>query len=88
MSLYKFVYFSSFVLDNQSDLPTTDELVTEHDRRKKTVSMQDPVFSVSLKDYTKSQLNIYQGFIGIQNFELLMESVDCEIVEQLKQFIK
>ncbi|XP_048255112.1 importin-11-like [Haliotis rufescens] len=63
-----------------------DQEDNEHERRKKMLSRQDPVHSVSLKDYMVSQLTQCQQSHGQVNFDRLMESVDPDISSQLRMF--
>lgn len=67
---------------------SVDELETEQDKRNQRLSKQDPVYTVSLKDYTMSQLNSCEQLLGTALFQNLMDTVDCEIVDQLKQFMR
>ncbi|XP_077863399.1 importin-11-like [Saccoglossus kowalevskii] len=65
-----------------------DEYETEHDKRRRQLSLKDPVHSVSLRDFTINKLSACQQIYGQGTFETMMETVDVEIVQQMQQFVK
>lgn len=65
-----------------------DEPETEHQRRKKQLSYRDPVHTVILKDYLRSQLMQLQQSLGPQGFEQLMQTVDIETMQQLQEHLR
>ncbi|XP_070542667.1 importin-11-like [Ptychodera flava] len=65
-----------------------DEYETEHDKRRRRLSMKDPVHSVSLRDFVINKLSACQQLYGQPVFESMMSTVDVEIVQQMQQFVK
>uniref|UniRef100_A0AAY4ANN1 Importin-11 n=1 Tax=Denticeps clupeoides TaxID=299321 RepID=A0AAY4ANN1_9TELE len=65
-----------------------EEPLTEQDKRKKLLALEDPVYSVSLQLYVYEKLKAQQMLMGEQGFQTLMETVDTEIVRQLQEFLK
>lgn len=81
------VQCDSLIISSVDDLED-DDLDTEHDRRKRLLSVKDPVHTVSLKDCVMSQLQSCQRLHGEQTFNQMMTSVDSEITAQLQDFFK
>jgi len=50
--------------------------------------MQDPVHVIALDGFILSQLNHLQATLGDAVFNSLMQTVDCEVVQQLQLFLK
>ncbi|GAB6031945.1 Importin-11 [Chamberlinius hualienensis] len=78
---------------NDSLLITEADLVyeeneKEHSKRKKQLSLRDPVHTVDLIRYTSSQLNSVKLNVGATAFEDLMGTVDVETMSQLKDLLK
>ncbi|XP_076021290.1 importin-11 isoform X1 [Genypterus blacodes] len=69
-------------------LSDDEEPPTEQDKRKKLLALADPVHSVSLQHFVYEKLKGQQALVGDQCFGALMESVDREIVRQLKEFLQ
>lgn len=65
-----------------------EEPPTEQDKRKKMLALKDPVHTVSLQQFTFEKLKAQQALLGEQGFKSLMETVDTEIVKQLKEFLQ
>ncbi|XP_077988870.1 importin-11-like [Glandiceps talaboti] len=65
-----------------------DEYETEHDKRRRQLSLKDPVHAVSLRDFTINKLSVSQQVYGQRVFETMMGTVDVEIVQQMQQFVK
>ncbi|XP_071793887.1 importin-11-like [Asterias amurensis] len=65
-----------------------DEFETEHDKRKRKLSMKDPVHCTSLRDFCILQFTEFERIHGTPTFTRLMESIDFEIREQLQNFFK
>lgn len=77
-----------FVMTSSNPPPSDDYLETEHDKRRHQLSLQDPIYSVSLRDYLFTHLNFVETQIGHSEFTSLMESLDCEIYQQLQEFLR
>lgn len=69
-------------------LSDDEEPPTEQDKRKKLLALQDPVHSVPLQQYVYEKLKAQQTVMGDQGFAALMETVDTEIVRQLRVFLQ
>ncbi len=65
-----------------------DEFETEHDKRKRKLSLKDPVHCTSLRDFCILQFTEFERIHGTPTFTRLMESIDFEIREQLQNFFK
>ncbi|XP_071964409.1 importin-11-like isoform X2 [Antedon mediterranea] len=78
--------FDYLVMGDRDDLD--DEYETEHDKRKRQLSLQDPVFNTPLHEYTRAQLMVCEQAFGAERFQSLIGSVDKEIREQLEEFLK
>lgn len=52
------------------------------------LALKDPVHTVSLQQFTFEKLKAQQALLGEQGFKSLMETVDTEIVNQLKEFLQ
>ena len=48
----------------------------------------DPVHTVSLRDFVTSQMEASQRQHGAQAFNMLMNTVDPEVLTQLKEFVQ
>ncbi|XP_048738332.2 importin-11-like [Ostrea edulis] len=77
----------SLVISEADQASETDEEEVAHDKRKHQLSKQDPVHTVPLKDFLMSQLQSCQEQTG-EKFDLLMEQVDPEIIQQLRTFTR
>lgn len=64
-----------------------DELETEHDRRKRKISQEDPVHSVSLKEFIGNQIQRCEQINGTEKFQQLMSHIDDEVQQQLQNFL-
>ena len=73
-------------MSDTPELPEDEE--TEHEKRKRQLSLHDPIHSVSLKDYTFQELTKCQSQYGPNMFHQLMETVDPDIAQQLQDFIQ
>ena len=85
------LFCSSLVLGSNSsstDTENPNEIQTEHDKRSVLQQRADPVYTVSLPTFTMESLNTLQNSLGAETFGKLMDTVDFEIVEQLKQFMR
>lgn len=69
-------------------LSDDEEPPTEQDKRKKLLALEDPVHAVSLQQVVYEKLKAQQSMMGDQNFSLLMETVDTELVRQLQDFLQ
>lgn len=69
-------------------LSDDEEPPTEQDKRKKLLALEDPVHAVSLQQVVYEKLKAQQSMMGDQNFGLLMETVDTELVRQLQDFLQ
>ncbi len=72
-------------MSDSSDLSEAEE--TEHDKRKRRLSLQDPIHSINLKDYVQQTLTRCQTLYGQSTFTQLMESVDPDVLQQLQDFV-
>lgn len=52
------------------------------------LALEDPVHSVSLQQFVYEKLKAQQAMMGDQNFGVLMETVDTELVRQLQEFLQ
>lgn len=77
----------SLVLSDDAEL-SEDELDTEHEARRKQLLLNDPVHTVSLKDYVISQLQKCQQVHGETGFQALIDLVDTDVYIQLKHVLK
>lgn len=64
-----------------------DEYETEHDKRKRKISQEDPVHSVSLKEFVGSQIRGCEQLNGSEKFQEMMGQVDFEVRQQLQNFL-
>ncbi|KAK2172538.1 hypothetical protein NP493_950g00004 [Ridgeia piscesae] len=80
-------YIDALVHDSTEELPE-DEQETEHEKRKRLLCCQDPVYTVNLKEYILVQLQACQQQHGEETFKKLIDSVDVEIMQQLQEFMK
>jgi len=74
------------LLLSESDIAFEDN-ENEHSKRKKQLSLRDPVHCVELRGYFKSQLEQMQSTLGPVNFEELIQTVDVETMRQVQEFI-
>ncbi|XP_062597784.1 importin-11-like [Saccostrea cucullata] len=77
----------SLVISDTDQGTDADEEEVEHEKRKHQLSKQDPVHTVPLKDFLMSQLHLCKEQRG-DKFDLLMNQVDPEIVQQLTAFTR
>ena len=75
-----------FLMTDENPITCADD--TEHEKRKRLASKRDPVFTVSMKDYTASQLTRCQQKHGDSNFSQIMSMIDSEITHQLKFLLR
>ncbi|XP_013780751.1 importin-11-like [Limulus polyphemus] len=78
----------SLVLTNSDELHQDHDEETEHDKRKRELSIHDPVHTVALREYLCTQMNAIQQSLGQSTFEQLMSTVDAETLQQLKEYIR
>ncbi|KAK9506660.1 hypothetical protein O3M35_008554 [Rhynocoris fuscipes] len=60
---------------------------TEHDYRKKQLTLKDPVHTIVLEDYFKSQMLELQRSIGQSQFDQFVQTVDVETLAQVREYI-
>ncbi|KAG7205080.1 hypothetical protein KM043_005455 [Ampulex compressa] len=60
---------------------------TEHEQRRKRLAFSDPVHSISLKDTLQNQLLLLPRLIGDNQFKQLMQTLNPDVDEQLKDYI-
>ncbi|KAI0216228.1 Importin-11 [Lamellibrachia satsuma] len=60
-------YIDALVQNSTEELPE-DELETEHEKRKRLLCRQDPVYTINLKDYILLQLQTCQQQHGEETF--------------------
>lgn len=77
----------SLVLKPEDFVYQEEDEETEHDRRKKELSKQDPVHTIVLRDYLYSQISRLQQSVGASKFEDFMGTVDVETMQQLQQYL-
>ncbi|XP_022099682.1 importin-11-like [Acanthaster planci] len=65
-----------------------DEYETENDKRKRRLSLKDPVHCTSLRDFVILQFTEFERIHGTPTFTKLMESIDLEVRQQLENFFK
>jgi hypothetical protein len=61
---------------------------TEHDQRRRQLAISDPVHTVVLRDYFQAQINELQSQVGGMQFDQLLQTVDCETMEQVRDYIQ
>ncbi|KAM4808983.1 importin-11 [Rhinophrynus dorsalis] len=83
---YKDCMLMSHIEDPQ--VTEDEEPPTEQDKRKRMLALRDPVHAVSLQQYVYEKLKAQQELLGEEGFRSLMETVDTEIVTQLKEFLQ
>lgn len=71
-----------------SDSPSEDEFETDHDKRRHSLLLQDPVCTVNFRDFVLTQLTYLQNQVGQMTFNVLVNSLDSEIYQQLQQFLQ
>ncbi|XP_041464920.1 importin-11-like [Lytechinus variegatus] len=64
-----------------------DEYDTLHDKRMRELSRQDPVHNTSFPEYVKFQMSQCERLHGPTVFQQIMDSIDEEVLQQLKGFI-
>ncbi|XP_066514944.1 importin-11 [Hoplias malabaricus] len=64
-----------------------EEPLTEQDKRKRLLALQDPVHRVCLQQCVFEKLKAQQVLMGEAEFQGLMETVDTEVVRQLQEFL-
>nr|XP_022334186.1 importin-11-like [Crassostrea virginica] len=77
----------SLVISDTDTGNEADEEEALHEKRKHQLSKQDPVHTIPLKDFLVAQLKACQELRG-EKFDHLMEQVDPEIVQQLRNFTR
>ncbi|KAH3830258.1 hypothetical protein DPMN_103499 [Dreissena polymorpha] len=65
-----------------------DEHEAEHEKRKRALTLKDPVHSVPLKDFVFQQLRQCHNIHGDAVFDKLVQQVDPDVYMQLQQFLK
>ncbi|XP_033099251.1 importin-11-like [Anneissia japonica] len=78
--------FDYLIMGDREELD--DDYETEHDKRKRQLSLQDPVFNTPLHEFTKAQLMVCEQVYGAEEFHSLIGSIDKEIRQQLEEFLK
>lgn len=81
--------FDSLMISDQTTSLHDDDVdyETEHEKRRKRLSYNDPVHSASLKYTLQSQLLTLRGMVGDNQFDQLMQTISVGISEQLKDYI-
>ncbi|XP_793829.2 importin-11 isoform X2 [Strongylocentrotus purpuratus] len=64
-----------------------DEYETLHDKRMRELSRQDPIHNTSFPEYVKFQMGKCERLHGPAVFQQIMDSIDEEVLQQLKGFI-
>ncbi|XP_051924446.1 importin-11 [Hippocampus zosterae] len=72
----------------EPELSDYEDLLTEQDKRKKLLDLEDPVHSVSLQQFVYEKLKAQQTLLGDPSFSGLMETVDTELVKDLQEFLR
>jgi len=81
-------YIDTLVRSKQHERPDDEEQDTQHEIRKRHLQQSDLVHSVDLRLCLMDELSRIQNNHGQQTFEQLMNSIDTEISNQLKDFLK
>ncbi|XP_059487451.1 importin-11 [Neocloeon triangulifer] len=66
---------------------TCEEDATEFERRRKRLSLSDPVYLTALSTALQQQLDRLRRQVGQQTWVQLVASVDCETLQQVRQFV-
>lgn len=61
---------------------------TEHDQRRRQLAVSDPVHTVILRDFFQAQVIELQNQVGSTQFDQLLQTVDCETMEQVREYIR
>ncbi|GFS79489.1 importin-11 [Nephila pilipes] len=78
-----------YLVITPDDISQQDEdIETEHHKRKRELSRQDPVHTVVLRDYLYNQIMALQQSVGSTKFQDLMSTVDIETMQQLEKYWK
>lgn len=56
-------------------------------KKKTKIRLCDPVYSISLKDFTLEKLRECENLIGVENFQQLMKSVEPPVAQKLNELI-
>ncbi|CAG0916642.1 unnamed protein product [Notodromas monacha] len=60
-----------------------DETWMQHespqDERKRMMARNDPIFTLSLRDFAQKHVNLLKELLGLEQFQILLTSVDSEI---------
>lgn len=75
------IFFFSIVLGEDLTTPVQNE----HDR-KKQVLKNDPILRIDVYEYLMSKLNEISKTLGQEKMNLLMNTVDPSVLEQLKKY--
>ncbi|XP_069689548.1 importin-11 isoform X2 [Periplaneta americana] len=83
------IQIDSLLLTEHSSPGQDDDVdyETEHDHRRKQLAVSDPVHTIALRDYFQSQMSELQNQVGASQFEQLMQTVDIETLEQVREYI-
>ncbi|XP_042907797.1 importin-11 [Parasteatoda tepidariorum] len=65
-----------------------EEIETEQDKRKRELTLLDPVYTVVLRDYLYNQVMALQQSVGATKFQDLMSTVDVETMDELQVYLK
>lgn len=64
-----------------------EEDSTEFERRRKRLSLSDPVYLKALSTELQQQLDRLQRQVGQPTWASLVATVDCETAQQVRQFV-
>jgi len=64
-----------------------EEDSTEFERRRKRLSLSDPVYLTALSAALQQQMDRLRRQVGQQTWAHLISSVDCETLQQVRQFV-
>ncbi|KAG8226721.1 hypothetical protein J437_LFUL004371 [Ladona fulva] len=79
---------SLMIADSSGSIPFEEvEQHTEHDLRRKRLAATDPVHTVVLRDYFQQQVFEMKNQLGSVQYEDLLQTVDCETMDQAKEYI-
>lgn len=81
--------FDALVLTKDSS-PVEDGDVgyeSEHEYRREKIALSDPVHTIALRDYFQTQLSELQNQVGASQFEQLLQTVDSETLEQVREYV-
>ncbi|KDR15146.1 importin-11 [Zootermopsis nevadensis] len=83
------IQIDSLLLTEHSSPGQDDDVdyETEHDHRRKQLAVSDPVHTIALRDYFQAQMSELQNQVGASHFEQLMQTVDIETMEQVREYV-